>query len=167
MSLSPQPAGSSGFHAGAIGIGEIGVARGDGILRTFVGSCIGLALFDRRQRVAGMAHIMLPDSKGERAQPGRYADTAIPEIIRLLGELAGGVHLRLTAKMVGGAKMFAFQSGVTVGDQNVAAVDRILDSLGIPVLARDCGGERGRRVSFDVANGEMRVETLGLPPATY
>jgi chemotaxis protein CheD len=108
---------------------------------------------------------MLPDSKGDLSQPGRYADTAIPEMMRLLRDTMGGLNLRLAAKMVGGAKMFAFQSGVTVGDQNVAAVERILQGLGIPVLARDCGGERGRRVSFDITNGEMRVETLGLPPA--
>jgi len=159
---STRPAG---FHTNAIGIGEIGVARGEGVLRTFVGSCIGLAIFDQRQRVAGLAHIMLPDSKGDRNQPGRYADTAIPEMLRLLRHTMGGPTLRLAAKMVGGAKMFAFQSGLTVGDQNVAAVEHILQGLGIPVLARDCGGERGRRVSFDVTNGEMRVETLGLPAA--
>lgn len=161
---SPRP---GGFHANAIGIGEIGVARGDGILRTFVGSCIGLALFDQRHHVAGLAHIMLPESKGECAQLGRYADTAIPEMIRLLRAMAGGVSLRLAAKMVGGAKMFAFQSGMTVGEQNVVAVDQILRGLGIPVLGRDCGGERGRRVSFDVTNGAMRVESLGVPPVTF
>lgn len=167
MSSSTPPSRAGGFHANAIGIGEIGIARGDGILRTFVGSCIGLALFDQRHHVAGLAHIMLPDSKGERTLPGRYADTAIPEMIRLLRAATGGLKLRLAAKMVGGAKMFAFQSGMTVGEQNVVAVDRILDGLGIPVLARDCGGERGRRVSFDIANGEMRVESLGVPPVTF
>lgn len=165
--VAPTPPATrpTAFHTNAIGIGEIGVARSEGVLRTFVGSCIGLAIFDQRQRVAGLAHIMLPDSKGDLTQPGRYADTAIPEMMRLLRDTVGGLNLRLAAKMVGGAKMFAFQSGVTVGDQNVAAVERILRGLGIPVLARDCGGERGRRVSFDITNGEMRVETLGLPPA--
>ena len=99
-----------------------------------------------------------------RSEPlGKYADTAIPEMLRLLGDLADGASLRLSAKMVGGAKMFAFQSGMTIGDQNVAAIDAILDRLGIPVLGRDCGGERGRRISFDVATGELTVEALGAP----
>jgi len=150
--------------SGSLGIGVIGVARDTGVLRTFVGSCVGLALLDRRHRLAALAHIMLPDSQSAGTPPGKYADTAIPEMLRLLGGLAPGGTLRLAAKLVGGAKMFAFQSGTTVGDQNVAAVERILASLDIPVLGRDCGGDRGRRITLDVATGELRVETLGQPP---
>ena len=139
MMNPPTAQAAARFHAGSLGIGEIGTARENGILRTFVGSCVGLAIYDQRRRVAGLAHIMLPNSKGAGTPVGKYADTAIPEMIRLLEGLAKGGPLRLSAKMVGGAKMFAFQSGVTIGDQNVAAIDRILDGLGIPVLARDCG----------------------------
>jgi chemotaxis protein CheD len=153
------------FHAGAIGMGEIGVAKGAGSLRTFVGSCFGLALYDRRQKVAGLAHIVLPDSKGNGAPPGKYADTAVPELVRLLRDLNGGGPLRLAAKLVGGAKMFAFQAGMTIGDQNVAAVEGILGRLGIPILGRCCGGDRGRRVSIDIGTGEVQIETIGSPVA--
>lgn len=156
----------SPFHAHALGIGEIGVGRDSGQLRTFVGSCVGLALYDPRMRMACLAHIMLPDSRGSGAAVGRYADTAIPEMLRRLEALAAGGPLRLAAKMAGGARMFAFQSGVTVGDQNVAAIEVIRGRLGIPVIARECGGARGRRLSFDVATADMVIETLGLPLTT-
>lgn len=157
-----RPAG--GFHADSLGIGQIGVARDSGVLRTFVGSCVGLAVFDRRRRIAALAHIMLPDSGLAGTPPGKYADTAIPEMLRLLDGLAAGGPLRLAAKLVGGAKMFAFQTGLTVGEQNVAAVERILAGLGIPVLGRDCGGDRGRRLTLDVATAELRVDSLGQSP---
>lgn len=156
-------AGSDVFHANAIGMGEIGVAKGNGSLRTFVGSCVGLAIYCQREKVAGLAHIVLPDSKGKGEPAGKYADTAIPETIRLLEDLVGRRGLRLSAKVVGGAKMFAFHKGITIGDQNVAAVERILGDCGIPVLARCCGGEKGRRVSLDVSTGAIRVETMGFP----
>lgn len=161
-----SPAQTSRFHANSLGIGEIGVATDGGVLRTFVGSCVGLVLYDRRRRIAGLAHIMLPESKGTATPVGKYADTAIPEMIRRLDALANGVPLKLSAKMAGGAKMFAFQSGVTIGEQNVIAIERILDSLGIPVLARECGGEKGRRLSFDVSTAELTIETLGTPVNT-
>lgn len=157
------PPGAPPFHANAIGMGEIGVAKGTGLLRTFVGSCVGLAIYSQRERVAGLAHIVLPDSKGQGHPAGKYADTAIPETIRLLETLVGRRGLRLSAKLVGGAKMFAFQKGITIGDQNVAAVERILGDCGIPILARCCGGEKGRRVSLDVGTGAIRVETIGFP----
>jgi len=156
-------AAAAGFHAAAIGIGEIGVAGDGAVLRTFVGSCVGLVLFDGRRRIAGLAHIVLPESHGVGEPCGKYADTAIPEMIRRLDAVASGGPLRLAAK-VGGARMFAFPAGLAIGDQNVAAVERILAARGIPLLSRDCGGDRGRRASFDVATGVLQVETLGMPP---
>ncbi|MFM8633319.1 MAG: chemotaxis protein CheD [Planctomycetia bacterium] len=163
--LAQQPQ-SARFHANSLGIGEIGAGRESGQLRTFVGSCVGLALYDRRKRIASLAHIMLPDSKGAGEPVGKYADTAIPEMLKRLESLANGEPLRLSAKMAGGAKMFAFQSGLTIGDQNVAAIEAILGRLGIPLLARECGGERGRRLSFDIATTDLTIETLGMPHTT-
>lgn len=162
----PRQAEANRFHANALGIGAIGVGRDHGQLRTFVGSCVGLALYDRRMRVAGLAHIMLPNSLGAGTPAGKYADSAIPEMLRLLATLAGGETLRLSAKMAGGAKMFAVQTGVAIGDQNVRAIEQVLGSLGIPLLARDCGGARGRRLSFDIASAALTIEILGLPPTT-
>ena len=162
----PRQAETDRFHAAALGIGEIGVGRDRGHLRTFVGSCVGLAIYDRRMRVAGLAHIMLPDSHGAGLPVGKYADTAIPEMLRLLTTLAGGEALRLSAKMAGGARMFGVQTGIPIGDQNVLAIEQALGRLGIPLLARDCGGSRGRRLSFDIASAELTSETLGLPPTT-
>jgi len=59
---TPRPAESDRFHTAALGIGEIGVGRDQGQLRTFVGSCVGLALYDRRIRIAGLASTSIPRS---------------------------------------------------------------------------------------------------------
>ena len=160
---APQPAR---FHGTSIPMGEIGVARDGGTLRTFLGSCVGLALHDRRRKIAGLAHIVLPDSRGQETQPGRYADTAIKELLRLLKELADGEPLQVTAKLAGGAKMFGFQSGMTVGDQNVQAIEQLLSAEGIAIIGRCCGGAHGRRMSFDVATGLVTIQTVGVVPDT-
>lgn len=156
-----DPADGLRFHADAVAIGEIGVARLGGTLRTFLGSCIGVSLHDRRLRVAALAHVVLPAAQGKDGPPGRFADTAVPEMIRLLRDLVGGQRLALEAKLVGGAKMFAFQSGVPIGEQNLTAVERILNDHGIPILGRACGGSQGRRMSVDVATGAVTAETVG------
>lgn len=152
------------FFNDAIGMGEIGVGRESGTLRTFVGSCVAVALYDRRRKIAGMAHVMVPDSRGLGGQPGRFADTAVPEILRRLAELCRGESPRCLAKLAGGAKMFTFQTGIPIGEQNVMMIERILEQLDIPIVANCCGGEQGRRVSLDVATGMMTVETLGAEP---
>lgn len=159
--------GSGPFHAGSIPMGGIGVARGSGLLRTFVGSCVAVALHDRRLLVAGLAHVVLPASRGAADEPGKYADTAVPELLRRMQELAGGETLRPAAKLAGGARMFAFQKGGLIGEQNLAAVERALAASGIPVMARCCGGARGRRLSLDVVSGAVTVEAVGAPPEHF
>jgi chemotaxis protein CheD len=161
-----SPTSDRRFFSGAIGMGEIGSAHDTGVLRTFVGSCVGVALYNRRLKIACLAHIMLPESKGRSSQPGKFADTAIPEMLRQLKQLSHGQTVRWSAKMAGGAKMFAFQSGMTVGEQNILAVEQILGNLDIPLLGRCCGGTQGRRIALDVATGTMTIETMGGNPET-
>ncbi len=150
----------------SLGMGEIAVARDGGMLRTFLGSCVGLALHDRRLKLAGLAHIVLPDSGGSGKPAGKYADTAVQEILRLLRSQAGGESLHLTAKLAGGAKMFPFQTGMTIGDQNVLAVERLLSAEKIAIVARCCGGDKGRRMAVDVASGAVTIQTVGVDGST-
>ena len=62
--------------------------------------------------------------------------------------------------------MFAFQSGVLIGEQNLAAVEKILSELGIPIVARSFGGTKGKRMALDVASGVVTVEAVGSPAET-
>lgn len=143
-----------------VGIAQILIARETGLLKTLLGSCIGLTLFDDRRRIGGMAHILLPHSSGSDAPAGKFADTAIPELIRLL-EAAGSKSRHLTAKLAGGANMFLSSAPRCIGEQNLAAVLELLKQHLIPVMAIHCGGNQGRRMTLDVANGDVLVEIVG------
>lgn len=171
MTIPPDTAATSPtdrrFFAQAIGMGEIGIGQADGLLRTFVGSCVGVAIYSRRRKLAGLAHVMLPTARTPSSQPGKFADTAIPEMLRRLEQHCRGETVRWSAKIAGGAKMFAFPSGITIGDQNVAAIEQILAELDIPILAKCCGGDQGRRIALEVATGTMTVETMGAEPQRF
>ena len=55
-------------------------------LKTILGSCVGIILHDPDRRVSGLAHIMLPAKHRDDGTAGKYADTAIPELLaRLTG----------------------------------------------------------------------------------
>lgn len=146
-----------------VGIGELDVLHGTGKLKTLLGSCIGLVLHDRKKCVGGLAHIVLPSSNGGLASPGKYADTAIPELVRLI-ERAGGKPEHLTARLAGGANMFGSAGANGIGSLNLAMVDRLLKDAGIPVIGRHCGGHLGRRMAYDVQSGSVTVEIVGSPP---
>jgi chemotaxis protein CheD len=145
-----------------VGMGEIEVVRGSFRLRTLLGSCIGLVLYDLKSQVGGMAHIVLPSSNGQGALPGKYADTAVPELLRQIEALNGRVK-HLAAKLAGGANMFATTGPSSIGDQNVTMVEQLLKKVGIPVLGRHCGGRQGRRIAFEVDTGRVTIEVVGAP----
>jgi chemotaxis protein CheD len=147
----------------SIRMGEMSVASENELLRTLLGSCIGLALYDRRHKVGGLAHIVLPKARGKTDRPGKFADTAIPTLISEMEKIAGGA-LKLTAKMAGGASMFATTVAANIGLQNIEACEQLLGELGIPILAKHCGGEQGRRMSLDTANGKVVIEIVGQDP---
>ena len=144
-------------------MGEMATAQTSGSLRTLLGSCIGLALYDRRLRVAGLAHILLPDSRGKTEIPGKFVDTAIPGLVQEMEALAGS-RLRLTARIAGGANMFAASGVNRIGDQNLEASEALLAKLRIPIIGRHCGGAQGRRMTVDVATGVVTIEIVGCEP---
>jgi chemotaxis protein CheD len=143
---------------------EIGVGYRHGTLKTLLGSCIGILLYERSMRIAGLAHVVMPDSAGREVAIGKYADTAIPETVRRMELLAYGKRLSLVAKIAGGANMFqqvtayAFNS---IGQQNLEAVEKCLSELKIPILARHVGGNVGRKLIADIGSGNVQIQMVG------
>ncbi len=69
------------FHFINVGIADLNVAKSPDILRTVLGSCVGICLFDPVAKVAGLSHIMLPSLTDLSSNEKKYADTAIPMLI--------------------------------------------------------------------------------------
>ena len=159
-----DPAPSEKYNR-RVGMGELDVMRGGGVLKTLLGSCIGLVLYDRLNVVGGLAHIVHPDSAGRTGPPGKYADTALAELLKLI-EQKGGRQKNLTARYARGSNMFGTTQLNQIGQLNTAAVARLLKAAGIPVLATDCGGGKGRQLSFEIASGDVTVEVLGGTPTS-
>ena len=137
-------------------MGGIGYCEAPETLGTLLGSCVGVAIWDKVARVGGLAHVVLPDSAGREAAPGKFADTAIAEIKRQL--LKRGANPRhLAAKIAGGATMFGKRTEMDVGSKNHSAVVKHLKDQSIPLLAEEVGGCAGRMVSFSPGNGSMAV----------
>ena len=145
-------------------MGELAVSStaGDVLVSLGLGSCIGLALIDRKMGIAGLAHVVLPQSQGqEESNARKFADHAVPELVSEL-EAAGARRVRLEAVLVGGASMFAVSSSnLEVGQRNEAAVRDLLKSLRIPVRAAATGGDRGRTIRVDVSTGTVTFREAG------
>ncbi|HWE09033.1 MAG TPA: chemotaxis protein CheD [Solirubrobacteraceae bacterium] len=136
----------------------------DELIALGLGSCIGLAIVDRTAAVAGLAHIVLPKSHpgGER---GKFADTAVPQLVRGIRE-AGGVVRRMEAAIAGGARMFEMSGGLDIGSRNEHAVRAALAAAKIALRASETGGNQGRTIRIRVGEGLVTVRAAGQAPVT-
>ena len=149
-----------------IGIADMKMARGDGMLVTYaLGSCIGICLYDQKIKLGALVHIMLPlNMETGRKNPMKYADTGIKETIKMM-EAKGASRARLTAKIAGGAKMFEISGGTfgNIGQRNIESVHMFLKREGIKLLKEEVGGTTARTLLFDVSNGLGCVRCHGKP----
>ena len=137
----------------------------DAITTLGLGSCVGIVLYDAAKKLCGMVHVMLPDSTQIRNNQNRakFADTGIEALLEEL--IKRGANRRcITAKIAGGAQMFAFSTNndmLRVGERNVEATKRKLAQLGIPILAEDTGLTYGRTIEFYPESGSLVIKAVG------
>lgn len=143
-----------------IGIAGLKVAAAPDKIRTVLGSCVGIAIFDRNKNLGGLAHVILPSSSNGSGDKGKFADTAVDWLVDELVN-AGALRQRLVAKIAGGATMFGTASNTGIGERNIEAVRTRLQEHQISLAAEHIGGTKGRRMLIDPASGEVEVQVLG------
>jgi len=159
-------------------MGEVKVSSclTDTLMAYGLGACVGVCVYDPILRIAGLAHIVLPEyqavspnSNKERPQiaPGKFADSAIPFLIEEICRHGGEEH-NLRATIVGGAHIFSpgaatggAVSRLEIGQRNTAAVVKALERRGVTLLASDVGGCHGRTVQLRVSDGTVTVQPIG------
>ena len=110
----------------------------DKLVSYALGSCVGVCIYDRKLRVAGLAHILLPNSKESLhcpVNPANTPDTAIEKLVAVW-------RRRLPATEADGKDFGGpFDIPTSIGEKNVEAVKLKLLSLKIDIVAADVGGE--------------------------
>jgi chemotaxis protein CheD len=166
MTIAPDP----GLTRLVVGIGELSLSdrSEQPLVAIGVGSCVIVCAWDPVRRQAAMAHVVQPQSTvGRPREDARYADQAVPLLLRRLGE-RGARTASLIVKIVGGASVLigGAPDKEPLGSQNARAVEKALARYGIRVAASDVGGRHGRTVTFDPRTGEVLIRTLGRGEAT-
>ena len=142
-------------------IGGIHASSEPQLVKTLLGSCISVCLFDPVKAVGGMNHFMLPRgvaSDGESSRFGAYAmDCLIGAMMKL-----GADRRRFVAKVFGGAHVLNVKESTNgVPQQNVEFIREFLESEGFPILSQDVGGYHPRHVHFYTGTGRALIKRLG------
>lgn len=133
-------------------------------LKTFVGSCVAICLFDIDAKIAAMAHVMLPKKTNGKPhvaenEVGKFADTAFACMLNNMVQM-GANPKKIRAKIAGGATIFSHESETglfNIGSRNIASIKQILKETGIPLVSEDTGANFGRWVIFALNSGNMTI----------
>jgi chemotaxis protein CheD len=167
MRQLPQHAAS---HAGsvAVGVGELALSPpADRILVAHsLGSCIGVAILDRRTGNGGLMHCQLPSrnvfgsASTQRQLPARFADEGLSLMLRRM-EIAPGAKDRFTVVLAGGSSVLDPNGHFRIGERNLTMVRKVLWSYGLMVRASDVGGDVPRTLSIHMADGRIAIWSRG------
>jgi chemotaxis protein CheD len=139
--------------------GELIVRSEPTCVKTIVGSCVAVCLWDSAAGVGGVNHFLLPAPGPNDPPDDRHCSVATP---RLVDELvrAGGDMERTVASVVGGGHpVSAIRTGA-VGDANVDAAISVLGQRGIGIVRQETGGAHGRKLLFNTSTGELIVREV-------
>ena len=149
-----------------VGIADLNLVEPPDIIMTIgLGSCIGIAIYDKKSKISGLAHIMLPDSTQfkEVNKPLKFANLAVPILLKKMLD-CGCKKNDLVAKIAGGASMFNFSDKSMVSDigsRNAISVKEALSKENIPLLAEEIGGNKGRTMILDSNDGTVTIRVVG------
>jgi chemotaxis protein CheD len=148
--------------------GELYLAQSPAILRTILGSCVGVTFWSPRLRAGALCHGVLPRApllwpqESDLADRQRYVDFSIRYLAEQFDAL-GVARRELEVKLFGGADVLpchAQGNRPTVGALNCRAAGDVLAEEGFTVTASDLGGNRGRRIHFHTGTGEVLLHRL-------
>src|SRR5579862_8191773 len=131
------------------------------LVKTVLGSCVAICLWDVQSGIGGLNHFLLPRWTGKQDKSSRFGNVALESLINRL-EALGAKKPRLRAKIFGGASVIeAFRSArEPLGPKNIAMARKLLSDEGIVVAEEDVGGRACRKLLFNTANGVAVVTRL-------
>jgi chemotaxis receptor (MCP) glutamine deamidase CheD len=146
-------------------IGAVHASSEPLLIKTLVGSCIAVCLFDPVRQVGGMNHFMLPLGTAHELHPDarRFGAQAMDCLIAAMMK-AGAHRQRLIAKVFGGAHVLHLpESEIGIPQQNIAFIRAFLGEENITIASEDLGGFVPREVHCYTNTGHVFVRRITGP----
>ncbi len=149
-----------------VGVSDMKVSNnpGDMIITYSLGSCIGVAVYDREARVGGLLHYMLPESELDKEKAGRnpfmFADTGIPALFKAAYQL-GAKKQRMKVVAAGGSQVLDQNGFFNIGKRNHTAMRKIFFRNNVLLDHENIGGVVNRTVRICMDTGEINIKISG------
>lgn len=149
-----------------VSIGEVKIGKDQDILMASLGSCVGIGFIWKRKNLFGLAHCLLPEAPADMAEAAlisaRYVSQAIPSLMKLM-KIERKNRGEIDAVLAGGGNMTAPKNANPtnlIGTLNVNAAEKYLKEFGIQVVAKELGGETGRKIYIFCETAEFTIKKI-------
>lgn len=143
-----------------IHVGEIHVGARPTEISTILGSCVAVCLYDNVQRIGSMNHYLVPLWNGNGLQSPKYGNISITRLIESMLNIGCDIS-NMEAKVFGGANVIdVANDNMMIGRKNILVAKEVLKEYGIPIVAQDTGGEKGRRIMMRSDTGKIFLKYL-------
>ena len=130
------------------------------VLRTLLGSCVSIVLWNPERKLGGMCHAVLPTRSQTYSElDGNHCPGAVQLFLRELQRTATRAS-QYHAYLLGGARMSLGQINqqrIAVGDRNVHTCRELLQAAGFTIRNEHVGLTGPRRVEFNLYTGSVDV----------
>ncbi len=135
-------------------------------LEAYLGTCVGVALYDAEAGVGGLIHLLLsePVSRDSTFQPEKYASTGFPLFLQALYD-AGAAAENIQACIAGGALVGPvddYDLEMDIGGRTSERVMQLIAAENIQVEKLETGGFFTCRLELNLDTGEFHIEPAGF-----
>lgn len=151
--IAAAPGQSLNLLAGQVYLGTQAAA-----VRTLLGSCVAVTLWNPQRRVGGMCHFLLPSRqrKPGEAPDARFGEESLAWMLKAL-QRHGLTPQACEAHLYGGADTLPESTGVrfNVGERNIEMGWSLIERCGAALQGVDVGDHVPRQVNMDLRTGEV------------
>ena len=135
-------------------------------VKTLLGSCVAITMWNRELKVGGMCHYKLPRRlvTKDTELDGSYGEDALQLFMQNINYY--GLHpADMEVGVFGAGEMFlnvVNSDDNNVGKQNIRLAHQLLDQLGFKISHESLGGNLSRRIMLDLDAGVVKVYSLDI-----
>ncbi|MBC2743974.1 MAG: HDOD domain-containing protein [Desulfosarcina sp.] len=155
---------SKNYHV-ASGSFEVGNTQSR-LLQAFLGTCVGVAVFDGTAGVGGLIHLLLPEpiNPDQVDHPAKYATTGMPLFLNQLMDMSA-TRENMRAVVAGGALVGPLSPqdmNLNIGGRTAEKVYTALHTQGIAVERSETGGFFTCSIELDMASWTCEIRPAGF-----
>ncbi|MEJ5300867.1 MAG: chemotaxis protein CheD [Thermodesulforhabdaceae bacterium] len=127
------------------------------LISTVLGSGVSVCLWDRKRQRGGMNYFLYPETHNSLDARPIYGNVATIALVKFFRE-DGSEIKDIEAQIIGGAvPINASPESTCIARDNIDVARKILKNYGIPIVAEDVGGKKGRKVVFNTFTNEIAI----------